>query len=235
LKPQNCHNCVYAVKAAGKGRSVLVCTNKAGAAGSLFLAEGQGYCRNFKSKRKNPNRPEVEQPEGGEIRLIPLTQGKIAIVDAADYAWLSQYKWHASKKGYNWYACRNYNRSIVYMHRVIMNAPKGMLVDHIDHNSLNNRRSNLRVCTSSENHQNRERTRGTSNYKGVYREKRYRKWRASVHFEGRNYYLGSFSNEVDAAKAYDKKAGELFGEYAYLNFPNFTAESTGEKQISKIK
>jgi len=218
LKTQRCQHCVYAVKAAGNGNAVLICTNKEGSKGILFLAERQSTCRNFQREKETPNRPSVEQPEGGEIRFIPLTKGKVAIVDAEDYAWLSQYKWHASKKGYNWYACRNYNRSIVCMHRVIMNAPKGMLVDHIDHNGLNNRRSNLRLCTSSQNHQNRERTRGTSNYKGVYREKRYRKWCASVYFEGRNHYLGSFSNEVEAARAYDKKAAELFGEFAYLNF-----------------
>lgn len=184
----------------------------------MFLAERNGCCRNFQTQRcvQRPNPP---QPQDCRIKFIPLTQGKVAIVDAEDYDWLSKYKWHASKKEYNWYACRNYNRSIVGMHQVIMNAPKGMLVDHIDHNGLNNRRSNLRVCTSSQNHQNRERTRGTSKYKGVYREKRYRKWCASIHFEGRNYYLGSFSNELDAAKAYDLKAAELFGEFAYLNFP----------------
>lgn len=164
-------------------------------------------------------RTKIRQPENDEIRFIALTRNKVAIVDAQDYDRVSQYKWYANKKGYNWYACRNENYSVVYMHRVITNAQKGMMVDHADHNALNNRRSNLRICTSSQNHQNRKWTRGSSKYKGVYWDKRYRKWCATICFEGRNYYLGSFDDEIEAAKAYDKKALELFGEFAYLNFP----------------
>ena len=106
------------------------------------------------------------------------------------------------------------------MHREIMHAPKGMVVDHIDGNSLNNRRSNLRLCTVSQNHQNRRRTYGSSKYKGAWWDKRRNKWVAAITFKGKYIYLGFFDNEIDAGKAYDRKAAELFGEFAYLNFPD---------------
>jgi len=225
LKAQRCQNCVYAVTAAGKGKAVLVCTNKEHAKGQLFLAEAKGSCRNFQGKRLQPNRPKVEQPKDGQIRFIPLTQGKVAIVDKEDYEELSRYKWHASSRVESCYAYRRKGKRSLSMHREIMGEPKGMVVDHIDGNGLNNRRRNLRVCTSSQNHQNRRRTRGRSRYKGVCWEKRRNKWRAEIMLEGRHIDIGCFADEVEAARAYDKKAKELFGEFAYLNFANFTAES----------
>jgi hypothetical protein len=217
LKPKRCQNCIYAVKAAGKVRSVLVCTNKAGSAGQLFIIENSRTCRNFRAEKKIL-RPKVKQPENDKIRFIPLTKGKFAIVDVEDYERLSQYKWHAVKTGDRFYAYRSKNKRSLSMHRVIMNAPKGMVVDHIDGNGLNNRRSNLRVCTVSQNHQNRRWTGGVSRYKGVCFLKKVNKWKAEITFNGRRIHIGCFADEISAAKAYDKKAAELFGEFAYLNF-----------------
>jgi len=199
----------------------------------------QGTCRNFQTAKKIL-RPKVKQPENDEIRFIPLTKGKVAIVDVEDYEWLSQHKWHAVKTGDRFYAYRSKNKRSLSMHRVIMGEPKGMVVDHIDGNSLNNRRSNLRICTVAQNLQNRRWTGGLSRYKGVCFVKRLNKWQAEITFNGRRMHIGCFDNEIDAAKAYDRKAAELFGEFAYLNFPNLTAESTddaeknGHKKAQKL-
>jgi hypothetical protein len=105
------------------------------------------------------------------------------------------------------------------MHREIAGAPKGMVVDHIDGNELNNRRSNLRVCTVSQNHQNRRRTWGRSRYKGVCFLKKRNKWKAEIMVNRKHIHIGCFDEEEEAAKAYDKKAAELFGEFAYFNLP----------------
>jgi len=84
------------------------------------------------------------------IRMIPLTQGKVALVSALDYEWLSEYKWYATKSSCNWYARRHPG---IYMHREIMNCPKGKEVHHEDTNSLNNDRFNLSVCTRKQHAQ----------------------------------------------------------------------------------
>lgn len=225
MKPKKCQNCLYAVKAIGRDDSVLVCINKPGSAGKLFLAEPEGLCRNYHTRRIFTPRTDAHQPENDEIRFIPLTKNKVAIVDAADYQWLSKYKWNAAERSTTFYACRN-NGTSVYMHRQITKDPKGLVVDHIDGNGLNNRGSNLRLCTVSENLRNRQPTRAGSKYKGVSFRKQRNKWRAEITLNGRHYHIGLFDNETDAAKAYDRKAAELFGEFAYLNFPEFGHRDT---------
>jgi len=103
--------------------------------------------------------------------------------------------------------------------RIIMNVVgiKDVQVDHIDHNPLNNCRSNLRVVTNAQNQMNsRKRVGCSSKYKGV--SNRYNKWRVYIKLNGESIYLGSYNDEIEAAKVYDKKAKELFGEYASLNF-----------------
>ena len=104
------------------------------------------------------------------------------------------------------------------MHRMIMRPRKGYLVDHIDHNGLNNRRCNLRVCTPQQHQANRGPCGGTSRFAGVFLN-RSNKWQAGIQWCGEYHYLGVFDDEVEAAKARDRKAYELNGEYAYLNFP----------------
>jgi hypothetical protein len=154
-----------------------------------------------------------------QVRRIPLGKGLFATVDAADYEKVSQYHWYATNNGgKNVYAATTLNGKTVHMHRMLMRPRKGYVVDHIDGNGLNNRRCNLRVCTQAQNMANRSPRGGSSQYVGVYR---YRdRWAASVTCQGKCYYVGIFDDEIEAAKARDRKAYELHGEYAYLNFPD---------------
>jgi hypothetical protein len=156
-----------------------------------------------------------------ETKRIKLTYGKFAIVDAEDYERLSKYKWCAVEKARNWYAkTLDKDGKRLSMHRIVAGAPKGLLVDHINHNGLDNRKPNLRLCTSIQNQQNkRPRSGCTSKYKGVYWHKDRKKFCAKIHLNKKAIHIGYFKDEIEAAKAYDKKARELFGEFAYLNFP----------------
>jgi hypothetical protein len=116
----------------------------------------------------------------------------------------------------------------IMMHKFIMNAPKGMCVDHINHNGLDNRRENLRICTYSQNAQNkRKRVDSGTGYKGVYqyseKYKHRKKFKAYIRPKGqKQIHLGSYLTAEEAARAYDKKAKELFGDYAQINFPKET-------------
>jgi len=178
---------------------------------------------------KMTRRRKPHPPKDKNVKLIPLTHGKFAIVDAEDYQYLVKYKWYISQDGNNFYAyafLSKGNKKIkVFMHRMIMNAPKGLFIDHIDGNGLNNRRSNLRPCTPAQNVQNsRPRCNASSKYKGVFWNKTNKKWNATIHKGDNRIYLGGFDDEIEAALAYDRKAKELFGEFAYLNFR--TTDST---------
>lgn len=158
--------------------------------------------------------------KGGRHRVIPLTQGKFAIVDAEDYERLSEHKWCVQrKKGGRFYAVRRAGGKIIRMHREIMNAPPGMVCDHKNHNTLDNRKSNLRTCTQAQNIYNQlPRDGGTSRYKGVYWPKDKCRWEAKIGHNGRAIHIGYYDYEADAAIAYDDMAIELFGEFACLNF-----------------
>lgn len=155
------------------------------------------------------------------MKEIKLSQGKVSLVDDEDYEYLNQFKWFADKHRNTYYAGRQESRHLglqrtKLMHCVIMNH-KG--IDHIDGNGLNNQKSNLRKCTNSQNAMNRTQIKGTSSkYKGVSFHKRDKKWYSYIKKDQKLINLGSFTNEVDAAKAYDKKAIELFGEFSRLNF-----------------
>lgn len=157
------------------------------------------------------------------MREIILTQGKIAIVDDEDYAFINQWKWYCSTSGY---AVRHQyvgtvngkqKNIAILMHRLINKTPKGMDTDHIDHDRLNNRKSNLRSATVAQNQMNVKLVRGNSKFKGVTFHKRDHYWQASINIKGKRTYLGSFKSELDAAKAYNIKALELHGEFAFLN------------------
>lgn len=106
------------------------------------------------------------------------------------------------------------------MHQFIMNPPKGMVVDYIDGNGLNNRRSNLRICTRPQNSLNCARhSRNTTGFKGVYQNKTTGKCSAQIQLNRKPAHLGTFNTAVEVARAYDRKARELFGPFARLNFP----------------
>lgn len=164
------------------------------------------------------------------MKLIPLTQGYFVKVDDDDFDFLSQWKWHVhmdKKLGGTFYAKRkiweNKVSKDIRMHRVITNAPKELDVDHMDGDGLNNQKSNLRVCTKSENQRNQRPQKGTSSqYKGV--QKSGKKWEAKIHVDNKVAWYKSFENEIEAAIARDKKAIELHGTFARLNFPPGTNE-----------
>lgn len=193
--------------------------NATGRAGEISLVRNAPACRNWRRKWRKPLRLPAPEPPNDEVRYIPLTQGKFAIVDAADYERVSRHKWHVSRHGGRLYAYRKARGRTIPMHRFIMNPPKGMVVDHIDGNGLNNRRCNLRICTQRQNVYNSRPSGAGSSYKGVRWDKERRRWMAAIYDGTRRIHLGRFDDEAEAARAYDRKAFELFGEYAYLNFP----------------
>jgi len=165
---------------------------------------------------------------GYAFRRIPLTQGEFAIVDPEDYAHLAKYRWHLAKSPSGSYATRwhrakhSKQRKKIWMHRQVISVPSGMVCDHINRNGLDNRKANLRPATLSQNLCNRakRKTKTRSKYKGLEWDRIQRKWKVRIQIKKRKIYLGSFASQIDAAKAYDKKARQLFKEFAVLNFDN---------------
>ena len=148
----------------------------------------------------------------------------VVLVDDEDFAELNKFKWHVAKRSNIFYAKRNVNnngeRKTIFLHREIMSKylKKGLLIDHINHNGLDNRKSNLRTATHAQNNQNRtSNLNSTSKYLGVYFYKRSLKWMARISIKNKAIYIGIYANEEDAAKAYNKAALEQYGEYANLN------------------
>jgi hypothetical protein len=155
--------------------------------------------------------------------LIKLTCGAIAVIDEEDAGLVSGFTWRTNHNGYAtaYGGGGRANKSHVFMHRLIAKPPPGKVIDHIDGNALNNRRSNLRVCTQAENCRNtKRRPGGHSALKGVTRftTKRLKKWYWKAYIAGK--HIGYFDTEVEAARAYDEKARILFGQFARLNFPD---------------
>jgi HNH endonuclease/AP2 domain len=149
---------------------------------------------------------------------IPLTRGRCVIVDDDAPVAITQNKWCVSSSGYAHRSLHIGGRKVTKsMARVIMGAPDGMEVDHINGNHLDNRRCNLRVCYPYQNKQNSQKSPKAkgSRYKGV--RPTYHRWGAQIKSKGKNYYLGYFSTEEEAALAYNKAALNMFGEFAGLN------------------
>jgi len=156
------------------------------------------------------------------MKQIPLTQGKVALVDDADFEELNQWKWYAVWDGWHWYAIRceqnGGRKQTIYMHRQIMGAARDQQIDHRNRTGLDNQRGNLRFCTTGQNAMNRKKRAGcSSRYKGVTWYKLYGKWMAYIKRRGKQTTLGYFDEELDAALAYNEAATEYFGEFARLN------------------
>lgn len=158
------------------------------------------------------------------MKAIELTQGKVTIVDDADYEWLNQFHWSLGSGGYPQRAVKtDKGWRPRRMHCDLIDVPAGLVPDHINGNALDNRRSNLRIATRSENQRNqRKRTRKTSSrFKGVHWNSDMKKWGATIKpFTGScTLHLGCFTDEIEAAEAYDAAAIKYFGEFGRLNFP----------------
>ena len=212
---ENCFNCVYAYYDVAQVVMSFTCpfptrptcANHPDSLGHARPTPLREICRNY--------RPKPADPAKGAKR-IPLDNGFYAYVDAADYEWLSRYNWRLQ----NGYAARREKTKVVYMHRELMKPPRGMTVDHANRNRLDNTRENLRVCTQQENsHNNGKHMGSSSRFKGVGYNREKKKWFAKAYIEGERIWLGYHEEEVAAAKVYDAKAVELFGEFAHLNFP----------------
>ena len=168
------------------------------------------------------------------MKKIPLTRGMFALVDDANYDWLNQHKWQVTGGGkHKFYAVRtkylgggrkNQKSKTIYMHRLIAKTPEGMVCDHANGKSLDNRFANLRNCLIKQNCCNRlHKAKQITKYKGIYFNKKLNKWRAHIRFNKSLIHIGYYQTDIEAAQAYDNKALELFGEYAK---PNFTQKGT---------
>jgi len=158
------------------------------------------------------------------MKTIPLTKGYQAIVDDEDYEKLSQWKWFAHRGKSTFYAERKMrnplisSQSVIRMHRIILEAPSCLHVDHINGNGLDNRRENIRLCTNAQNAMNQRMSKSsTTLMKGVSWRSSKNKFEAAIRVRGKSVYLGAFPCLTCAALAYDMAAVEHFGEFARTN------------------
>lgn len=152
--------------------------------------------------------------------IIKLQRGFKTVIDKEDFEKIKPFHWSYGFGGR--YVGTNIggrkNHKQILLHRFIMNTPQGLHTDHINGNRLDNRKSNLRICTPSQNQFNsKKHLLKSSYYKGVSWFKRDGCWRAYIVKKNKQYHLGYFQDEVDAARAYNKKAVDLFGKYCCLN------------------
>ena len=159
------------------------------------------------------------------MKYIHLSKGLKCIVDDEDYEKFASFKWFAHKSTSKHYAARSLiSGRRVLLHREIIGIKTDYKhiktqVDHINSNSLDNRKSNLRICSNSQNSKNRSiGSNNRSGYKGVFFHKRSKSWQAMIRVDGKRLWLGSFKNKKDAAIKYNQSAKENHGEYAKINF-----------------
>lgn len=156
------------------------------------------------------------------MKEIELSQGKKASVDDRDFEWLNQWKWYCTpiKRG-TCYAARHIyiggKRTNLFMHQLLLITPERMEIDHLDGNGLNNTRNNIRICSHAENIHNSSAIIKSSRFKGVSWHAKDKRWRAQIAVNGTRVHLGQFTDEREAAFAYNKAAVLYFGEFARLN------------------
>lgn len=164
-------------------------------------------------------RPIISRLDDPTVALVPLTRGMVAVIDAADAAVVGQHCWRAVHRNGTWYAVATVRGRGIYLHRFLLDLPRGVRVDHEDRDGLNNRRGNLRSATVGQNMANSKMlSSNTSGYRGVSWHAQRRRWVAYIKHEQRTRYLGLFDSAEDAARAYDAAAQVLHGEFASLNF-----------------
>lgn len=145
------------------------------------------------------------------MKMIPLTQGKVALVDDEDFERLNRFKWFAHKRHGIFYAGRQvtviyipetkyFKQRMVHMHQVLLVPPEGLMCDHIDGDGLNNQKSNLRIVTNRQNMQNIHKVNKTSRFPGI--SKNYNQWQSDIYVNGKRQHLGLFPTEEEAAVAY---------------------------------
>lgn len=158
--------------------------------------------------------------------FLPLSQGKVAVIDFEDFEKVRGLKWHAVSIGRNFYAARNVRvgnkQTTVFLHRVITDCPPDLEVNHIDGDGLNDRRYNLQPCTHQQHALARQRKRknASSIYRGVSWCKQNKRWQAQIAKNGKHIHIGRFDSEEAAARAYDAKAAELFDGHSSPNLPD---------------
>ncbi|MCL2925329.1 MAG: hypothetical protein MGF17_12115 [Trichodesmium sp. MAG_R04] len=164
-------------------------------------------------------------------KKILITRGQIVIVDEQDYQELSQHKWYLIDGFAARTIKKNDKRTTIYMHRVIMDAPMGISVYHINHNKLDNQRENLRLVKGSARMHRRPSVKHSSKYRGVYWCKDKCKWIAEIKVYKKQIRLGRFEVEKDAAVAYDEAARKYYGSLARTNFATNNLEIKEEPSL----
>jgi hypothetical protein len=228
-----CKNCANSTRPKGRWfrrilaawPTLMVCTNCADDPGTLIEVFAHHVCRNFRPRYQPGLRVPPPEPPTGRFCYIPLTKGRQALVDPEDHEWLCRRKWCAMTfSDGRCYAASHVRGRKLYMHRLLMNPPQGIFVDHINGNGLDNRRCNLRLCTPAENIWNCRKYAGSSRFKGVSRHEN-GKWLASIGVDSRSLHIGLFADEVEAARVRDRWAFALRGTFAWLNLPEELANA----------
>lgn len=206
-----------------RGRTAWVCQCDCGGTTTVRLSNLRSGntsscgCRRVKANKNRAAENKVIV-DGDEARIILVGRdGEIraeAVIDAADVWVVRGYRWAL---GGNGYVIGSRGRSRVLLHRFLLDVPSGVLVDHRDRDPLNNRRENIRLSDATGNMANSVSRGKTSRFKGVYFKRNSGKWAASVQCHGEVMWLGYFETEEDAARAYNEKAVEVFGEFARPN------------------
>lgn len=173
------------------------------------------YHKNVASKKSTNKKYNKYEIHENEVHLI-TSKGDIIKIDLEDFDKVKDYCWSKNSVGYAQARVLDGRNSVILMHRLIMNATPSDIVDHKNHNELDNRKSNLRMCSQSENMANQKLSKAnTSGHKGVYWNKEKSKWSAQIGHRGRKIRLGYFENIEDAIKAREEAELKYFGKYRY--------------------